>query len=188
MSSYGRINGVPSSASFITDWAASLDKYAVGSGTDAGADTPYTDNTTAEPGMSPANVYGEWGNGYDTVYAPNDAYKAAFMAAAGHKVSADAEVLTAAIDNNLNGITTDNLLNAAESYITIRTRTGIYDEKDENGLSKYSDFWVQCKGKYQISHLPHPWNKSQTKSPCQVYQRENHRHFSIFLLTDLSTP
>lgn len=140
MSSYGRINGVPSSASFITDWAASLDKYAVGSGTDAGADTPYTDNTTAEPGMSPANVYGEWGNGYDTVYAPNDAYKAAFMAAAGHKVSADAEVLTAAIDNNLNGITTDNLLNAAESYITIRTRTGIYDEKDENGLSKYYPF------------------------------------------------
>ncbi len=140
MSSYGRINGVPSSASFITDWAASLDSYAVGSDTDAGADTPYTDNTTAEPGMSPANVYGEWGNGYDTVYAPSDAYKAAFMAAAGHKVSADTEVLTEAIDNGLNGITIDSLLNAAESYITIRTRTGIYDEKDENGLSKYYPF------------------------------------------------
>ncbi len=140
MSSYGRINGVPSSASFITHWAASLSPYAVGTGTDAGADSPYLSSVGNPNGQGIDYTYGEWSNGYDAAYSPDIYYKAAIMAASGHRPSGGTEAVQKALDNGLNGLTVDDLLNAAVSFLTVRTRTGIYDERDANGLSKFYPF------------------------------------------------
>ena len=141
MSSYGRINGVPSSASFITHWASSLSPYgAVSTGTDAGADSPYLESVGNPNGQGIDYTYGEWSNGYDAAYSPDVYYKAAIMAASGHRPSGGAAAVQYALENGLNGLTVDDLLIAAVSYLTIRTRTGIYDERDANGLSKYYPF------------------------------------------------
>ncbi len=150
MSSYGRINGVPSSASFITEWADSLGPYAVYTGTDAGADAPYLESEGSQVGQGMDYTYGEWSNGYDKAYSPNALYKAASMAIADHLASGSTETLQQAIVKGLNGVSVEDCLNAAIAYLTIRTRTGIYDERDANGLSKfypYNDIAANASGK-----------------------------------------
>lgn len=128
MSSYGRINGIPSSGTFITSWADSISKYgAVFNGPDAGA----------TGGYAGSDLDGRWGNGYDTTYSPSPAYAAASMLAAGHRTTADA---VEAVANGLNGVTIDNAKVLAKAYLLIRTRAGIFDERDENGMPKYYPF------------------------------------------------
>lgn len=134
MSSYGRINGVPSSASFISDWANYVAKYSIYNGPDAGATTPYL---TIE--QSGDNTYGQWGNGYDEAYSPNAAYMAAALLAAGHRTSTVKDTVEA-VQKGLAGVDYESAYNLAKAYLTIRTRVGIYDEKDANGLSKYYPF------------------------------------------------
>lgn len=128
MSSYGRINGVPSSGSFITNWANEISKYgAVYNGPDAGA----------TGGYAGSDLDGRWGNGYDDTYSPSVAYAAASMLAAGHHTTEDA---VEAVEKGLNGVSYDNARVLAKAYILIRTRAGIYDERDADGRSKYYPF------------------------------------------------
>lgn len=128
MSSYGRINGIPSSGTFISSWADSISKYgAVFNGPDAGA----------TGGYAGSDLDGRWGNGYDDTYSPSPAYAAASMLAAGHRTTGDAEE---AVANGLNGVTYDNARILAKAYLLIRTRAGIYDERNEEGFSKFYPF------------------------------------------------
>ena len=128
MSSYGRINGIPSSGTFITSWANHISKYgAVYNGTDAGAGGGYAGSDND----------GRWGNGYDTTYSPNAAYAASSMLAAGHRSTGD---ITEAVANGLNGISAEYAYTLAKAYLLIRVRAGLYDERDENGMSKYYPF------------------------------------------------
>lgn len=128
MSSYGRINGIPSSGTFISSWANAISKYgAINNGPDAGATGGYAGSDND----------GRWGNGYDDTYSPSEAYAAASMLAAGHKTT---NAATEAVENGLNGVTYDNARVLARAYLLIHTRAGIYDERDINGFSKYYPF------------------------------------------------
>ena len=134
MSSYGRINNVPSSSTFMMSWANHVSKYDIYNGPDAMADYPYM------PYEVSGNENGQYSNGYDLAYMPNEEYKIASMVIAGHRGSGGVAALQAALENGYNGITDESLNVLASAYLTIRTRVGIYDEKDANGLSKYYPF------------------------------------------------
>jgi len=138
MSSYGNLNGVPATSTFIHDFLQNNSLYGLITGCDYMSEygyltEQYTTNASA------------FSNGYDEVYSSSLLDRTASMLLAGHKQGgtsgiADADIsetITTAVENSVEGLSENDIYKVARPTIVALTRAGVMDERDENGESRY---------------------------------------------------
>lgn len=145
MSSYGCINGVPATASFMQKYAQKQGNNGLMSLCDAGSEMGYVMNTSKDAGFS---------NGYDHCYSSDYSGRAASMMLAGHtpgrasmpgiKVDLVAKIKLA-IEHGIQGLTMENVTAVARPFLEAAVRSGAMDERDENGMPKYYPFVSSAK-------------------------------------------
>lgn len=146
MSSYGSINGVPSTASFMQKYAQKLSGGSMMTLCDAGSESGYV----------PASAEGSgFANGYDHTYSSSFTDRIASMLLAGHNpgkgrtmdgLVIDLEGDTkAAIEHGVNGLTEEDVKLVARTYLLAAIRCGALDERDEFGHPKFYPFNSQAK-------------------------------------------
>lgn len=131
LTTYGRTNGIPNSISPLVKYAQDKSPW-------GGMYT--TPDNGAENRLHVANAYG---NGYDDRYAPTwgDATAlfaiadAGSIAATGASPDRNTELLQRA-QNGTYGVSNDNIVAVAKTQMAPLVRTGIFNERDENGLPK----------------------------------------------------
>ena len=138
MSSYGNMNRVPTTSTFIHDFAQKISKDGVTTGCDFMAEYGYIDEQYR------LNASG-FSNGYDKLYSSSLLDRTASMILAGHIQGgttgiADADIaqtIKTAVENHVEGLTEDDVYKVARPTIVTMARSGALDERDENGQPRY---------------------------------------------------
>ena len=138
MSSYGNMNNIPATSTFIHDAAQDMSKYGLITGCDFMAEYGYLEE------QYQSNASG-FSNGYDKLYSSSIIDRTASMILAGHRQGGTAnmsdvdiaDVIREALDNEVEGLTEEDIYEVARPTIVTLARSGVLDERDENGIPRY---------------------------------------------------
>ena len=138
MSSYGNLNGVPTTSTFMHDYAQKISKDGLITGCDFMAEYGYINEQYR------MNASG-FSNGYDKLYSSSILDRTASMILAGHVQGGTsgmndvdiAETIKTAVENHVEGLTEQDVYKVARPTIVTMARAGALDERDENGVPRY---------------------------------------------------